>query len=108
MLSARSPRERRQRERGALGPMEGIAKPKALVGPGPGHLPPGCPDWLPWLCWEVLGIPETKLVVPALAIGYQDLDAPVNRFSRPRVSLEELANWKGIEPQNESCLSPTI
>ena len=65
---------------------------------GLGTCPQAAPTRYPSVFRQVLGIPEGKLVVLALPIGYPDADAPVNRFARPRASLEELVTWKGIAP----------
>lgn len=46
---------------------------------------------------ELLGIPESKLIVLGMAIGYPDLEAPVNNFARPRYPLETFVNWRGFE-----------
>lgn len=65
---------------------------------GLGTCPQAHPTRYPWLFHEVLGIAESKLVVLALAVGYPDPEAPVNRFRRYRAPLEELGTWKGIAP----------
>jgi len=65
---------------------------------GLGTCPQAAPPRYPWLFREVLGIPETKLVVLALPIGYPEPNAPVNHFPRHRAPLEELVAWKGIAP----------
>lgn len=65
---------------------------------GLGTCPQAAPTRYPWLFRQVLGIPESKLVVLALPIGYPDPQAPVNRFPRPRAPLEELLVWKGTGP----------
>ena len=46
---------------------------------------------------RLLGIPESKLIVLGMAIGYPDLDAPVNNFARPRYPLEALVTWRGFD-----------
>jgi nitroreductase len=42
-------------------------------------------------------IPQTgdKLFVVAIALGYPDMDAPVNRFPRTRLSVDEFATFLG-------------
>ena len=59
-----------------------------------------CPQWAPlryaWIFHEVLGIPGTKRVMLAIPIGYPNLDAPVNRYTRTRVSPDELLRWLGV------------
>ena len=42
---------------------------------------------------EFLRIPETKLLVLAIAIGYPDLEAPINTYQSSRVSLKDFAKW---------------
>jgi nitroreductase len=42
----------------------------------------------------VLGIPEDKLVLLALPIGYPDLNAPVNKFEREREPVENFVQWR--------------
>ncbi len=42
---------------------------------------------------ELLLIPEDKLLVIGAALGYPDMDAPVNLFERERATLDEVATW---------------
>lgn len=51
--------------------------------------PVGYPDVLR----QVLEIPDSKLMVIAIAIGYPDWDHPVNSFRLERVPLNEIAHW---------------
>ena len=46
---------------------------------------------------EVLGIPESKLIVIGVAIGYPDMEAPVNQFRSNREPLENFVNWHGFD-----------
>jgi nitroreductase len=46
---------------------------------------------------RLLGIPESKLIALGMAIGYADLNAPVNNFARIRYPLETFVNWRGFE-----------
>jgi len=39
---------------------------------------------------EVIGIPESKLVIVGLIIGYPDWDHPINRLETERESLDDL------------------
>jgi nitroreductase len=66
---------------------------------GLGTCPQAAPIRHPWIFREVLGIPPGKQVVLAMPIGYPEPDAPVNRFERARVPLEEILDWRGITPQ---------
>jgi nitroreductase len=45
---------------------------------------------------ELFGIPESKLIIIALAIGYPDPDFPVNNYPRHRVPLDAIAKWHGF------------
>jgi len=45
---------------------------------------------------EMLGIPESKLILMALAIGYPDPEFPVNSYPRHRVPLDNIARWHGF------------
>jgi nitroreductase len=49
---------------------------------------------------RILKIPESKLIVCALTIGYPDMDAPQNRFWSTRDPLNEFVTWHGIEEDN--------
>ena len=52
-------------------------------------------NW-PALLRELLGIPESKLIVVAIAIGYADTEHLVNTFERTRVPLDTFTHWHGI------------
>jgi len=45
---------------------------------------------------KVLGSSEPKLIANTIAIGYPDLEAPINNFQRPREPLDALAEWHGV------------
>ncbi|MGD9033433.1 MAG: nitroreductase [Desulfobacteraceae bacterium] len=47
----------------------------------------------PELLREMLPIPERKNIVIGTALGYPDLDSPVNHFERNRAELEEVVRW---------------
>jgi nitroreductase len=47
----------------------------------------------PELLRDMLPIPEGKNIVIGTALGYPDLDSPVNRFERKRAGLGELVTW---------------
>jgi nitroreductase len=47
----------------------------------------------PELLREMLPIPERKNIVIGTALGYPDLDSPVNHFERKRAELEEVVTW---------------
>jgi nitroreductase len=46
---------------------------------------------------EVLRIPDTKLMLVGMAIGYPDLENPVNQYSTDREPMEKLVSWYGFE-----------
>ena len=50
----------------------------------------------PEILREMLGIPESKLIVTAIAIGYPDYEARVNNFARTREPLDAFAYWHGV------------
>ena len=45
----------------------------------------------------ILGIPDSKLILVGIAIGYPDTDDPVNQFRTERASLDEVAKWYGFD-----------
>lgn len=60
-----------------------------------------CPQMAPVLHPEILrrdlSIPESKLIVCAVAIGYPDQDAAVNQFRSEREPLDAFARWYGFD-----------
>jgi nitroreductase len=42
---------------------------------------------------EFLGIPETKLLVLGILVGYPDLKAPINSYRTDRASLDDFVKW---------------
>jgi len=42
---------------------------------------------------ELLNIPENKMVVIGVALGYPDLKSPINRFKSPREEVGKLIRW---------------
>lgn len=44
-----------------------------------------------------LSIPDEKLIVLGIGIGYPDLDQPVNKFSSDRESLDSITTWCGFD-----------
>jgi len=46
---------------------------------------------------EILDLPESKLVLLGIAIGYPDRDNPINHFSSERESLDDVTRWYGFE-----------
>jgi nitroreductase len=45
---------------------------------------------------KVLAIPESKLIVLGIAIGYPDWDDPVNKFRSDREPLDKITAWHGF------------
>jgi nitroreductase len=45
---------------------------------------------------RLLNIPESKQLVIALAIGYPDLEAEINKFRSSRVPLDTVVTWHGF------------
>jgi nitroreductase len=54
------------------------------------------PTYYPDVLRDVLKIPDSRLIVIALAIGYPDPNSALNTYPRKRVELEDLAHWCGI------------
>jgi len=46
---------------------------------------------------RILNIPESKLFVCGLAIGYPDMDAPQNNYRSTRDPLESVVTWHGFD-----------
>jgi nitroreductase len=57
----------------------------------------------PDLIRERLEIPDGKLMVLAIAIGYPDWDIPVNQFRSERETVDRITRWYGFEQQGGSC-----
>ncbi len=46
---------------------------------------------------KVLGIPDSKLIVLGIAVGYPDWDAPVNQLHSEREPLDNVSTWHGFD-----------
>jgi len=46
---------------------------------------------------KVLGIPDSKLIVLGMAIGYPNWDEPINQIQSEREPLGSIAKWYGFE-----------
>jgi nitroreductase len=46
---------------------------------------------------DILGIPESKRIVIAIAIGYPDWDFPANKVESKREPLENVTTWHGFD-----------
>jgi len=56
----------------------------------------GIPVLWPEIFRELLNIPKDRAIVTSIAIGYPDLKAPINTFTRPREPLDDLVEWHGF------------
>ena len=45
---------------------------------------------------ELIDIPESKIILHAIAIGYADSEARINNFPRTRLPLESWVHWQGF------------
>lgn len=45
---------------------------------------------------RILGIPESKRIICGIAIGYLNMDAPINSFRSNRESVGNLVAWHGL------------
>ena len=45
---------------------------------------------------RVLDIPESKIVLLGIAIGYPEWDNPINQFRTEREPLESITTWHGF------------
>ena len=46
---------------------------------------------------KVLGIPDSKLIVLGIAVGYPDWDDPVNQLRSEREPLDNVSTWHGFD-----------
>jgi nitroreductase len=51
----------------------------------------------PGVLRKVLGIPDSKLIVLGIAIGYPDWDDPVNQLHSEREPLDNISTWHGFD-----------
>ena len=56
----------------------------------------GIPVLWPEIFRELLNIPKDRAIVTSIAIGYPELGAPINTFTRPREPLGDLVEWHGF------------
>ncbi len=50
----------------------------------------------PQVLRQILEIPESKIIILGIAIGYPDWDNPINHFRTEREPLESIATWHGF------------
>jgi nitroreductase len=46
---------------------------------------------------KVLGIPDSKVIVLGISVGYPDWDDPVNQFRSEREPLDNVSTWHGFD-----------
>lgn len=46
---------------------------------------------------RILGIPDSKIIVLGIAIGYPNWDDPVNQFQSQREPLDMVTKWYGFD-----------
>lgn len=46
---------------------------------------------------KVIGVPETKRIIIAIAIGYPDWNFPANRLKSSREPIESIVTWHGFD-----------
>lgn len=46
---------------------------------------------------DILGIPDSKLIVLGIAVGYPEWDDPVNQFQSEREPLDRITRWYGFD-----------
>jgi nitroreductase len=47
----------------------------------------------PHIVHAIFSVPDSKLLVVGIALGWPDTDAPVNKFDRKRGQIEEFVRW---------------
>ena len=45
---------------------------------------------------DALNVPDSKKLAISVAIGYSDIDSPINRFKSERVGSQEFVRWIGV------------
>lgn len=46
---------------------------------------------------QILGIPESKLILVGIAVGYPDWDDPINGFCSAREAVDRVVKWYGFD-----------
>ncbi|MDP6510575.1 MAG: nitroreductase [Dehalococcoidia bacterium] len=64
---------------------------------GLGTIPQAAPIMYPGAIRKVTGIPDSKLLIVGLSLGYPDWSNPVNSFERDREPVEGFTSWCGFE-----------
>jgi nitroreductase len=55
----------------------------------------------PTVLRKVLGIPDSKLIVLGIAIGYPDWDDPINQLRSEREPLDNVSTWYGFDQRTD-------
>ena len=55
----------------------------------------------PGVLRKVLGIPDSKLIVVGIAIGYPDWDDPINQLRSEREPLDNVSTWYGFDQRTD-------
>lgn len=64
---------------------------------GLGTCPQMASTYYPDVTRSILGLPDSKLLVLGLSLGYPNWDDPVNNFPRGREAVENLVKWYGFD-----------
>ncbi len=67
------------------------------TGYGLGTIPQAQSVIFPDIIRKVLGMPESKLIVLGISVGYPNWDDPANQFRAPREQLSKIARWYGFD-----------
>jgi nitroreductase len=54
------------------------------------------PTYFPDILRDALKIPDSKIIVISVALGYPDPNSPLNTVKRSRVEVNDLVHWCGI------------
>ncbi|MDP2919960.1 MAG: nitroreductase [Dehalococcoidia bacterium] len=68
---------------------------------GLGTIPEAAAATYPDVLHRILEIPDTKLIVLGIAIGYPDWDNIVNKLQSERAPLDNLTRWYGFNPDSD-------
>ena len=64
---------------------------------GLGTIPQARSTVYPDVVRKVLGIPDSKLLMLGISVGYPDWDDPINQFRSEREQMEKVAKWYGFD-----------
>lgn len=66
-----------------------------------GTCPQAAPTRYPEVIRQILGMPDSKMILSSIAVGYPNLDDPVNGLRSERDPVENFAHWYGWEPEGK-------